>query len=543
EIEDRLDAVEFLLADPARRSELRASLEKILDVERLLARVVYQTANARDLLGLCQSLASFPPIFRALAGTPLEERAGALADARLEQLECLLRRALAPDPPLSLREGGLIADGYHADLDDLRSVRSNAREWIADLEARERETTGIRSLKVGFNQVFGYYLEVTRANLRSVPDTYIRKQTLANAERFFTPELKEFESKVLGAEERIRELEFNLFGELRQAVADQSAALRAAARAVAELDVLAGFAEGAVRCRWTRPELVSDCLVDLRAARHPVVERALESGFVPNDCLMERERRLLILTGPNMSGKSTYLRQTALIAIMAQMGCFVPADSARLGVTDRVFTRVGASDDLHLGQSTFMVEMSETANILHHATPRSLVILDEIGRGTSTFDGMAIARAVAEHLHNHVGARTLFATHFHELTRLEKELAACRNYRVAVRENRDEIVFLHRIVPGGADRSYGIYVAQLAGFPECVLERSRVLLEQLERESRRPGGRRPGAAQLDLFGGPSAEQEVLEMLRSLRPEELTPDEALLCLTRLLARLPVGSGAR
>ncbi len=531
EIEERLEAVEYLVHDYARRSELREALGKVLDVERLLSRVVYQSANARDLLGLAQSLQRLPHIHTVFSGTPLEDRTQPLAAGELAELEALLSRAVAEEPPLSLREGGLIRDGYCAELDELRSLRSNAREWIASLEAREREESGIKSLKVGFNQVFGYYLEVTRTHLKSVPEHYIRKQTLANAERYFTPELKEFESKVLGAEERIREREYQLFLELRGAVAEQAMLLRQAARAVAELDVLGSFAEKAVRDQWTRPQMVADCGLELEGARHPVVELGLESGFVPNDCKLAPDRRLLILTGPNMSGKSTYLRQTALISIMAQMGSFVPARSSRLGVVDRVFTRVGASDDLHLGQSTFMVEMSETANILHHATPRSLVILDEIGRGTSTFDGLALARAVAEHLHNQTGALTLFATHFHELTALEKELPACRNYRVAVRENRDDIVFLHRIVPGGADRSYGIYVAQLAGFPLVVLERARALLEALERGRGKPAARR-SADQMDLFGGNELERAV----REAPVEQMSGEEALELLARLKERL-------
>lgn len=536
EIEDRLEAVEYLVHDYARRSELRDCLGRVLDIERLLSRVVYQSANARDLLGLGQSLERLPHVHAVFAGTPLEERSQPLASPELAELQALLARAVADEPPLSLREGGLIRDGYCSELDELRGLRSNAKEWIASLEAREREQSGIKSLKVGFNQVFGYYLEITRSHLDKAPEHYIRKQTLANAERYFTPELKEFESKVLGAEERIREREYQLFLELRTAVAEQAVLLRQAARAVAELDVLGGFAEKAVREQWSRPVMGSECGVELTGCRHPVVELGLESGFVPNDCKVDPERRLLILTGPNMSGKSTYLRQTALACIMAQMGSFVPAQSARLGIVDRVFTRVGASDDLHLGQSTFMVEMSETANILHHATPRSLVILDEIGRGTSTFDGLALARAVAEHLHNQTRALTLFATHFHELTALEKELPACRNYRVAVRENRDDIVFLHRIVPGGADRSYGIYVAQLAGFPGVVLDRARAVLESLEAGRKKPGARR-GAAQMDLFAG---EQD--DLLQGVEVEKLSYEEALDLLSRLKERR-LGAAAR
>lgn len=499
----RHDAVGALLEDPATASEIRRALERVLDIERLVARTVYGTAHARDLLALLQSLQGLPDLRILLSRLG----SGSLLDRILERVDphealCrLLAEALAEEPPLSLREGGLIRDGYSPELDELRRSRSEGRSWISSLEEREREKTGIRSLKVGFNQVFGYYLEVTRTNLKSVPEDYVRKQTLANAERFFTPELKEYESRVLGADERIRELEYDLFVALRAQVAEQATSLRVLARALAELDVLASFARTAQDQDWVRPEIVEENVLDLEASRHPVVEAFKPGQFVPNDCYLDSEKRLIILTGPNMSGKSTWLRQVALVAILAQMGCYVPARRARLGITDRVFTRVGASDDLHLGQSTFMVEMSETANIVNHATPRSLVVLDEIGRGTSTFDGLAIARAVAEHMHDKVRARTLFATHFHEMTRLERNLPGCRNFRVAVRENLEEIVFLHRIVPGGADRSYGIYVARLAGLPREVLERAEALLRRMEGESRRRHREpnRARAQQLGLF--------------------------------------------
>jgi DNA mismatch repair protein MutS len=483
----RHDVVAAMLRVPACTSEIRRVLTRVLDIERLVARTVYGTAHARDLLALLQSLQGLPDL-RILVS---RLQSASLLEQILERLDphdglCqLLSGALADEPPLSLREGGLIRDGYSPELDDLRRSRSEGRSWISSLEERERETTGIRSLKVGFNQVFGYYLEITRANLKSVPEHYVRKQTLANAERFFTPELKEYESRVLGADDRIRELEYDLFVALRSQVAERAASLRLLARALSELDVLASFAETASDQDWVRPEIVEENVLDLEASRHPVVEASRQGQFVPNDCHLDSEKRLIILTGPNMSGKSTWLRQVALVAILAQMGSYVPARRARLGITDRVFTRVGASDDLHLGQSTFMVEMSETANIVNHATPRSLVVLDEIGRGTSTFDGLAIARAVAEHMHDKVRARTLFATHFHEMTRLERNLSGCRNFRVAVRENLDEIVFLHRIVPGGADRSYGIYVARLAGLPPEVLQRAQALLRRMEGESRR----------------------------------------------------------
>ncbi len=525
-ISERLQAVESLATDYHRCQELRRLLAPILDIERLLARVVYKTANARDLAGLQQSLAGLPEVENLVEelGDPTLARAGRNLTT-LQDTADLLAQALASDPPVSLREGGLIADSYNPDLDELRGLRTSGKEWIASLQERERQETGIKSLKVGFNQVFGYYLEVTKANLKSVPETYIRKQTLANSERYFTPELKEYEAKVLGAEDRIRELEYDLFCELRDQVAARAAQLREVAGAIAELDVLSGFAEAAIRYDWVRPEVVDENVLEIEGGRHPVVERSLDLGFVPNDCELNEKDRLVVLTGPNMSGKSTYLRQNALIVVMAQMGCFVPARRALIGVTDRVFTRVGASDDLHLGQSTFMVEMSEAANILLHATPRSLVILDEIGRGTSTFDGLALARAIAEYLYETVQAKTLFATHFHELTNLARRFPGVRNCRVAVRENRDDIVFLHRIVPGGADRSYGIYVAQLAGVPGSVLERARVLLKDLEKGTRREASHTLDSLQLSLFT-PTDQPDWTRELRNLDLESLSPEQAL-----------------
>ncbi|MBI3928335.1 MAG: DNA mismatch repair protein MutS [Armatimonadetes bacterium] len=529
-IHARSEAVRLLVEDYSLCTGLRSLLAPILDIERLVARVVYGTAHARDLKGLEHSLKGLPHVADRVAGRGPRFRQLAEPLCELDDLVGLLERALADEPPATLREGGLIRAGYHAELDDLRAARSTAREWIASLQEREREATGIRSLKVGFNQVFGYYLEVTRSHLKSVPDHYLRKQTLANAERYFTPELKEYEAKVLGAEDRIRELEYELFVQIRDQVAARAAELRDAARALSELDVLSGFAEAAARYDWCRPVMVEDNVLDIEDGRHPVVERALDRGFVPNHCRLDHEQRLVLLTGPNMSGKSTYLRQNALIVVMAQMGSYVPARKALIGLTDRVFTRVGASDDLHLGQSTFMVEMSEAANILLHATPRSLVILDEIGRGTSTYDGLALARAIAEHLHGVVRAKTLFATHFHELTRLARLLPGCRNYRVAVQENRDSIVFLHKIVPGGADRSYGIYVAQLAGVPAPVLERARVLLSELERGSRRRSSEQAeseGLQQLSLFGGViDGGRGIPDEVRRLDVSFLTPEKAL-----------------
>ncbi len=531
----RSAAVERLVLDYPLTQDLRERLARVRDIERLLSRVVYQTANARDLLSLQGSLSIFPELRETArrAGVDLLDELTARLDVDLALVE-LLERAISPDAPVSLREGGLIRSGFHAGVDELRNARTSAKEWIASLEERERQSSGIRSLKVGFNQVFGYYLEVTKANQKLVPAEWTRKQTLANAERYITSELKEVEARVLGAEDKLRELEYELFSTVRDQVAAQASELRRAARAAAELDVLVGLAEGAVRHNWVRPEIVEENVLHVVGGRHPVVERALEGVFVANDCRLDADERLIVLTGPNMSGKSTWLRQNALIQVMAQMGSFVPASSARLGLADRVFTRVGASDDLHLGQSTFMVEMSEAANILVNATPRSLVILDEIGRGTSTFDGLALARSIAEHLYLTTRAKTLFATHFHELTGLAKEFGGVRNYRVAVQENRDEIIFLHRIVPGGADKSYGIYVAQLAGLPEPVLTRARQLLAELEKGTARARRDKSGERQqLSLFADPAG---VLDDLRRLDPAAVPVGEVLGLVAGWKARL-------
>lgn len=532
EIEARLDAVEALLEAELARQDIRQRLQSVADIERLNSRVAYGTANARDLLALAHSLRELPRIAEACQ----KARDNTLARLTyefdtLEPLREILERALAEEPPVSLREGGLMADGYDETLDELRALRGSGQDWIQKLQEDEREATGIKSLKVGYNQVFGYYIEITKSHLANAPERYIRKQTLANAERYFTPELKEYEARVLGAEDKIRELEYDLFTRLRERCAQDGETLRWVARCLSELDVLCGFAEGATRHRWTKPVLTEANLLDIQGGRHPVVERTTESRFVPNDLALDEKKRLILLTGPNMSGKSTFLRQNALLVIMAQMGCYVPADSALVGITDRVFTRVGASDDLHLGQSTFMVEMSEAANILRYATPRSLVVLDEIGRGTSTYDGLSLAQAIAEYLYHECRSKTLFATHFHELTRLARRLKGCRNCRVAVREDRENIVFLHRIVPGGADRSYGIHVASLAGVPEPVLERAKSLLERLERGPTGKEERRDPSLQLDLFSESSSEESVLDELRRLNEETLDGQQAIEILLR------------
>ena len=528
QIQARQDSVEALLEKNALRQDIRARLKAVSDIERLNSRVAYGTANARDLGALSRSLAELPSMSAACESTDDSTlRRLTYEFTSLASLQEELHRALAEEPPVSLREGGLIADGYDGDLDELRRLRGSGKEWIQELQANERENTGIKSLKVGYNQVFGYYIEVTKSNLAAVPEHYIRKQTLANAERYFTPELKEYEGRIVGAEDKIRELEYDLFTRLRRRCAEEGETLRWIARCLSELDVLCGFAEGATRHRWVKPHVTEESVLEIQGGRHPVVERSTPSRFVPNDLVLDEKKRLILLTGPNMSGKSTFLRQNALLVIMAQMGCYVPADAAIVGLVDRVFTRVGASDDLHLGQSTFMVEMSEAANILRYATPRSLVILDEIGRGTSTYDGLSLAQAIAEYLYHECQSKTLFATHFHELTKLSRRLKGCRNCRVAVREDRENIVFLHRIVSGGADRSYGIHVASLAGVPDAVLERAKNLLERLERGQRsQKDDRLDPSLQLDLFAESGPDEEILRDLRSLGDRELDGGSAV-----------------
>ena len=438
-----------------------------------------------------------------------------------------------PDPPATLADGGVIRLGFSSELDALHSSSQHAREWIAGLERVERERTGIKSLKVGYNKVFGYYIEVSNANLGQVPQDYIRKQTLVGAERFITPDLKEYESLVLNAQERMIELEAGIFRQLCDQIAAQSERVLRTAQALAHLDVFCALAEAAQRSSYVRPTLTMDDTIQIVGGRHPVVE-AMPSNerFVPNDVsLCNRDSQIIILTGPNMAGKSTYLRQVALVVLMAQIGSFVPADRAAIGLVDRIFTRVGAQDDIATGQSTFMVEMVETALILHNATPRSLIVLDEIGRGTSTYDGLAIARAVVEYIHNHprLGAKTLFATHYHELTELAKSLPRVRNYNVAVAEEGERVIFLRKIVPGGADRSYGIHVAQLAGLPRTVIFRAQEVLDELEKDEQGRGRKErmrqaAASAQMSLF--PAEEDPLLGELRTLDIAEMSPLEAI-----------------
>ena len=514
----RHDAVEALLKKRHDLDALRSILGDIKDLERLLSRLSSGSGNGRDVRALATSLSKLPALQTALALHPAP-RLGELAAAIVPQddLVALVDRALVDEPPMAIKEGGVIRKGYHAELDELRDAAHDGKQWIAELQAREIERTGIKSLKIRFNSVFGYFIEVTKANLPQVPPDYVRKQTVVNGERFITPELKECENKILGAEDKSVALEYELFLELRAQVVAQTAAIQQTAAAVAEIDVLAAFAERALACRYVRPAMTADGSLAVRDGRHPVVELLPESGrFVPNDTLLDTtDNQLLIITGPNMAGKSTYIRQVALLVIMAQMGSFVPAAAATIGVVDRVFTRVGAGDDIARGRSTFMVEMQETANILNNATPRSLIVLDEIGRGTSTFDGISIAWSVAEYLHNHaeVKAKTLFATHYHELTDIALTLPGVKNYNVLVSEKDDRVVFLRKIVPGAADKSYGIQVARLAGLPPEVVARAKDILANLEEgelaESGQPKLAQPRARkpkilpgdQLSLFGG------------------------------------------
>ncbi len=527
-IRKRQDGVEAFFKNGLLRAETFSALKPLGDLERLTNRVLGGHAQPRDLVAIRSTLQALPNLIQALqtsdspALAELQERLNPCTEVR-----DLLERALADDPPATLQHIGVIRPGFLPELDEVMEKSRHAREWIASLESVERKRTGIKNLKVGYNKVFGYYIEVTKANAHLVPPHYIRKQTLVNAERYITPEMKEYEALVLNAEEQIRTLEAKAFKQICNGIAAHARELLETARTIAVIDALVGLAEAAVENDYTRPDVVEDDVLEIYEGRHPVVELTLRGErFVPNDVVFEEGERIRILTGPNMSGKSTFLRQAALIVLMAQMGSFVPARKAKIGLVDRIFTRIGAQDEIHAGQSTFMVEMIETANILHHATPRSLLILDEIGRGTSTYDGLAIAWAVVEYIHNHprLRSKTLFATHYHELTQLADLLPGVRNYNVAVSEADGKVVFLHKIVPGGADRSYGIHVAQLAGLPKPVIQRAAEILQQLEQSSGRAVQIEPTAPQqLALF---PETNPLLEELRSLDINNMTPIEAL-----------------
>ena len=542
---ERQEAVAELVDDAPRRRALRAELKEMRDLERLAAKVGAGRAQPRDLDALRGALARLPGVADALDGVraPLLAQVSSLDP--LADVCALLERALSDEPAVAIGTGGVIRPGYDPELDELRELHDNAQDTIARLQAQERERTGISSLKVGYNKVFGYYLEITRANAGKVPPEYERKQTLANAERYVTPELKDWEQKVLSAEERIETLEAALFADVRRAVGAELGRLQQTAGHIALLDVVCGLARLAERRTYVRPEVHSDYTLDIRAGRHPVVETMMpREEFIPNDVLLDDERRIMILTGPNMAGKSTLLRQVGLIQLLAQIGSFVPATRARLPVCDRIFTRVGASDNLVRGQSTFMVEMHETAAILHNATRASLVLLDEIGRGTATYDGVSIAWAVTEHLHEAIGAKTIFATPYHELTQLSELLPGIVNFNVAVREVGHDIVFLHHLQPGGADRSYGIEVGRLAGLPGGVVQRARELLHELEGAHGgageglgRTGAHRPKSApraQLSLFQQP--DPAILERLRRIDVNRLTPIQALTVLAEIRSML-------
>ncbi|MBL7074973.1 DNA mismatch repair protein MutS [candidate division KSB1 bacterium] len=537
-INQRLDGVAQMVDDHALREELAAILIGTGDLERLITRISAGRANPREVIQLEETLAKIPLLKKALK----DRRASMLNQIGLnlgefDDLTSLIEQALVADPPLALNQGGLFKKGYNRELDELRVISSSGKDWILALQRKESKRTGIHSLKVGYNRVFGYYLEITRSHLSKVPPEYIRRQTLVNAERFITPELKEYEEKVLNAEERIYALEYELFCELREKVALRTAEVQQSARLIAQLDCLLSLVEAAVRHDYHRPQLNLSDKIHIEESRHPVVELLLPPGekFIPNDVTINTATdQILIVTGPNMAGKSTYLRQVGLIVIMAQMGSFVPAKRAEIGLVDKIFTRVGATDNLAGGESTFLVEMNETANILNNATPKSLILLDEIGRGTSTFDGLSIAWSVAEYLHNtpRVAAKTLFATHYHELTELELIMPRVKNYNVEVREWGDEVVFLRKIVPGGCDHSYGIQVARLAGLPPGIIDRAKEVLQNLEENELTVDDKPKLAAQkkpkdtgqLDIFA--AQENALRDIIEGLEINKMTPLEAI-----------------
>jgi len=527
-IRRRLDAVEVFVESGLLRMELQELLKPLADIERIATRINSSHATPRDLVSLRETLEQAPRIFKKLGGEHLELLSNSSTPDLCEEALTLLNQSIADDPPATLQNTGVIKAGYSDALDDVIHASKHARDWIATLEKKEKAAHKIKTLKVGYNKVFGYYLEISKSYLDQVPENYIRKQTLVNAERFITPELKEYESIVLNADEQIRTLENRIFSDVCQLLSKSTDNLLQLANQIATIDVFLSFAQTASENNYCKPELSEDTILHISNGRHPVVEKTLPAGeFVPNNTVMDDQKLIHIITGPNMSGKSTYLRQAALIVLLAQIGCFVPADSAMIGLVDRIFTRIGAQDEIHAGQSTFMVEMVESANILNSASNRSLLILDEIGRGTSTYDGLSIAWAVIEYLHNHpkLRSRTLFATHFHELTILPDFLPQVANFNVAVSESENNVVFLHKIVSGGSDRSYGIHVAQLAGMPQAVLHRASGLLTQFEKDSVRHTENRDAhiADQLPLF---KAENPLLDALQELDIETMSPIEAI-----------------
>ena len=557
-INQRLDAVEEINRQEMDREEIREYLGPVYDLERLISRVSYQSANPRDLIAFKTSIGMIPPIRRLLGQFQSKELETIYEDMdELQDLYQVLDKAIVEDPPLAMKEGGIIKDGYDRQIDDYRQAKTKGKTWLAELEAEEKEKTGIKNLKIKYNKVFGYYLEVTNSFKDMVPDYYTRKQTLTNAERYITPRLKELEDMILGAEDKLYALEYDRFAEIRNMIAQEVERIQKTARAIAKLDAYLSMALVASRNQYVRPKINTRGVIDIKDGRHPVVEKMITNDmFIPNDTYLDNgKNRISVITGPNMAGKSTYMRQTALIVLMAQIGSFVPASKANIGIVDRIFTRVGASDDLASGQSTFMVEMTEVANILRNATSKSLLILDEIGRGTSTFDGLSIAWAVIEHISNPklLGAKTLFATHYHELTELEGKLSGVNNYCIAVKERGDDIVFLRKIVKGGADKSYGIQVAKLAGVPDSVINRAKELVEELvsaditstvkdiASEGKKTKPKPPvhydevDMEQISLFDTVK-DDDVLEELKSIKIDELRPVDALNVLYRLQNKL-------
>ena len=559
EIIKRLDAVEKLKEQAISREEIREYLSPVYDLERLITKIAYGSANPRDLTAFRSSLEMLPPIRYILGEMQCELLKNIFNDMdTLEDLCTLVQDAIREDPPIAMKEGNIIRDGYNEEVDKLRRAKSDGKDWLAKLESDEREKTGIKNLRIKYNKVFGYYLEVTNSYKEMVPDYYTRKQTLANAERYITPELKELEDMILGAEDKLYALEYEIYSHVRDTIAAEVERIQKTAKAVAALDAFASLALVAERNNYVRPKINEKGIIDIKEGRHPVVEQMIPNDmFISNDThLDDKKHRISIITGPNMAGKSTYMRQTALIALMAQVGSFVPAKSADIGLSDRIFTRVGASDDLASGQSTFMVEMTEVANILRNATSKSLLILDEIGRGTSTFDGLSIAWAVVEYISDTrlLGAKTLFATHYHELTELEGKISNVNNYCIAVKEKGDDIVFLRKIVKGGADKSYGIQVAKLAGVPDLVIERAKEIVEELSDEditarvSEIAGKEKPmkrsgkvkkydevDIAQMSLFDTVK-DDDVLEELKNLDVGNMTPIDALNTIYRLQNKL-------
>ena len=557
-VQKRLDAVEELVNHAINREEMREYLGPVYDLERIGGKITYQTANPRDLIAFQTSLSMLPPI-KCILGDMKSELLKDVYDEMdtMEELCKLIESAIIEEPPLAMKDGGIIKEGYNEEVDRLRKAKSDGKSWLADLESKEREKTGIKNLRIRYNKVFGYYLEVTNSFKEQVPDYYVRKQTLANAERYIIPELKELEDTILGAEDKLCALEYELYSEIRNTIASEIVRVQKTAKAIAELDVLASLAVVAEKNHYVRPKINEKGMIDIKDGRHPVVEKMIPNDlFIANDTYLDdKKNRISIITGPNMAGKSTYMRQTALIVLMAQIGSFVPASSANVGMVDRIFTRVGASDDLASGQSTFMVEMNEVANILRNATSKSLLILDEIGRGTSTFDGLSIAWAVVEHISDSklLGAKTLFATHYHELTELEGKIDNVNNYCIAVKEKGDDIVFLRKIVKGGADKSYGIQVAKLAGVPDSVIQRAKEIVEELidtditgrikdiavQGHETKKKKTKPlddvDMAQMSLFDTVK-DADVLEELRQLDVSNMTPMDAMNKLYQLQNKL-------